>query len=471
MFSDLPRRLLRDVSVRLSLFYSLVFVLSTAGLFSLAYVLLARTLERKDQEILQSRITEYAAIYTAGGLAALESAVNGERFRATPGLGEQRSLFVRLVNRRNDVTFASVPPDWITNMKDLPNDLEGYRRHVGVLRVPVDEEREVAIASTVLYDGSLLQVGRSTGNRSSILQPFRRIFASVAALVIVVGFGTGIVLSRRAMRPIRQIVATASSIIQTGRLDTRVPERQAGDELDDMVRLFNSMLDRNQALIHAMRESLDNVAHDLRTPLTRLRGTAELALQGPQDAVTLRESLADCVEESERVLSMLRAVMDVAEAEAGMMRLDRTPHDLATLLREIIELYDYVAEQKSIQVDLRVHEACQASVDPTRMRQVFANLLDNALKYTPIQGRVIISTRSEPGRALVQFQDNGMGIPLEEQEKIWSRLYRGDKSRSQRGLGLGLSMVKAIVEAHQGRVSVESQPSSGSTFTVELPAV
>jgi signal transduction histidine kinase len=422
--------------LRIGVWYATLFVCGSMAIVTLTYMLASASLAQRDRQLIDSKLGLYATAYDRGGLDALAATVQAEQQTAP------ERLFVRVVDRGAEALVLSQPQGW--------------------------DVAALETASVRLADGTLVQVGKSTEARDDLLARFRAALGLVTLSVVLIALTGGALATRTALKPIRQLVAAVQRIIATGRTDTRVSLAERRDAIDELSALFNAMLDKIEGLVEGMRGALDNASHDLRTPMTRLRAAAEMALAAPPDLNRYRDALADCVEEADRVLVMLTTLMDITEAESGAMPLRREPVALHEIVARASDLYRETAEAKGVTLAVHAADDVRVNVDRTRLEQVAANLLDNAIKYTPAGGRVEIAAGREGGRAVLRVTDTGMGIPADELPRIWDRLFRGDRSRAERGLGLGLSLVKAIVEAHGGTVSVASQPGQGSTFTVAL---
>jgi signal transduction histidine kinase len=423
--------------LRLGAWYATLFVAGSLAIVALTYMLTSSSLAQRDRQIIDSKLGTYAAAYDSGGIDGLANVVRAEQQTAP------ERLYVRVTDRfGGEAVVLSQPEGW-----DVASLETGNIR---------------------LSDGTLIQVGKSTDARDDVLSRFRAALGLVTLSIFIIALTGGALATRSALRPIRKLIAAVQRIVTTGRTDERVALGDTHDAIDELTTLFNAMLDRIEGLVTGMRGALDNVSHDLRTPMTHLRGSAELALAGPADIDRYREALADCVEEADRVLVMLTTLMDISEAESGAIALHREMVPLGDVVARAVDLYRDTAEVKGVTLESDVDAGVVVSIDRLRFEQVAANLLDNAIKYTPSGGRVDISVAREGGRAVLRVRDSGVGIPAAELPRIWERLFRGDQSRTERGLGLGLSLVKAVVEAHGGTVSVESQPGGGSTFTVRL---
>ena len=458
----------QSLAIRLAAIYSVVFAAGAVALFGILYWILANSLESRDRAAVELRAGEYAQAYEQGGALALRARLSAD---SSP---EVRSLFVRLLGAGGETVFATVPSDWVEpkfEQRLVPDGWGGWTtQQVHSVRVPRDAARDFSVASRVLADGRLIQVARSTDSRAVLLAPLRADFAGVGAVALVLSLSAGTFLAWRATRPLREVANTARRILEEHDLSARIPAPRGSGELAVLARQLNTLLDKNSKHIRVLRETLDDLAHDLRTPLTRLRGTAELALRDGGNPAEARSALADCVEETDRVQHLLEVLLDVSAAEAGALSLRRQRVDLCVLATRAADLYREVAEQKNIAIKLDLPAATELDGDPVRIGQAISNLVDNALKYTPDGGLVTISVAREAGAVTLTVTDNGPGVPPAEREAVWRRLYRGDSSRSQRGFGLGLPLVRAVAEAHGGSATIGDAPGGGARFQLRFPA-
>ena len=320
--------------------------------------------------------------------------------------------------------------------------------------------------------------GRSIG-MIVVAQSLQSVNDTLSRLATLLGFGTigglllafivGAFLARRALAPIDQMTQSARSISDAGDLTQRIQQPPTRDEVGRLAATFNDMLERIEELFRAQQRILADVSHELRSPLTAIRGNLDLLRRGAFENSAERDaSLAAIDSESARMQRMVQDLLLLAQADAGV-QIQKQVVELDTVLLDVYRQARLKAG--GVKVTLGSEDQAQVMGDPDRLKQLFTNLVDNAIKYTPSGGEVTLSLVRDPQWVHVAVADTGAGIPEADLPKIFERFYRVDKARSRDrgGTGLGLSIVKWIVDAHGGRIDVKSEVGKGTTFTVSLP--
>jgi signal transduction histidine kinase len=459
----------KKIGFQISIRYTTILILCALLLFFASHFVFTAILSHKDKKSIQEKINEISQLYEREGLDAVKNEISRTRNEDL-----RKNFFVRVASPENSTLYSSDPAEFedfdVESALNVATPANGWVTLSETSRVDefeiLKKSEVLEISTRKMNDGALLQVGKTSEYREDTMASFRWILALVMIPIVL---GASALLSFRTLRPLQSLISTVKEI-ERGRMHTRVPVTGSGDELDELAKLFNKMLERIETLILGMRSSLDNVAHDLRTPITRFRAVAESALQSEQNGNSHREALADCLEESERIVAMLDTLMDISEAETGSMKLNLETVNASELIQETVELYQDVADDKQISINVSADPQLKIKADRNRMRQVLANLLDNAIKYTDPKGKIHLTAELQSGEVVILIKDTGTGIVVEELPRIWERLYRSDTSRSKRGLGLGLSLVRAVVQTHGGRVEAHSEGlGAGSLFKISFP--
>ena len=453
----------RTLAVRLTRWYAVAFMVFLGSAFLSLYLVIAIILDRRMTDDLVEDVGEFAGYFREQGLARVKDEIASELHAEDPQL-----VVFQLLQRDGQILYSSdvghwqgltVHADWIRQV---------YQRgepYLWTVDLPGQEFRS-NVALGALDERTLVLIGESTEEQAELLVVLISIFTVMLVLAVPVVLLVGWFIAQRAARGIAAVSRTAAQITG-GRFDQRVEFEAEDIEVHILVDSFNAMLTRIRDLVVEMREMTDNIAHDMRSPLARIRAISESALQITGASDPQRNAAADIIQECDRLLQMINTTLDLAEA--GAVGNDIEQVDLSLLITDACELFEPVADDKQLQLTSQLATSCQVSGNVPKLQRMLANILDNAIKYTPSGGKVAVTLRVGQAAHIITVADTGIGIREEDQLRIFDRFFRCDKSRSIEGFGMGLSFSRAVAHAHGGDIAVTSEPGAGSIFTITLP--
>lgn len=500
MSSKKERSFLGTVTFRLTLLFVV--------LFALLLIAVLVPIDFSLRSIMLSRLD--AKIASALGDFSYYDSLLERRPQEGPGIitdnitwnasteGEDKVLWLLLSAQRDVITSSHAQPweneltDIVDSVPDLPSradapdplparlpahaaltllETTGVKQLAALTTKTLSSSKERVRIAYLRYPNGMTMVGAyRLADVDQLLGQYRRVLASAFGIVLVVGGGLGFLIAQRAMSGVRRVTQTAMSI-DKGELGRRVSAEFHGHEIADMARAFNGMLDRIEALVKELEDTTNNIAHDLRSPITRIRGLAETTLASHASAEELRLMAAETIRESDRLVEMINTMLEIAQIDSGLTPIGNARVDMTEVARQAVDLFGPVAEDKHQTLRYfsgKPHLWVQGRLNS--LQRMVANLLDNAIKFTPPHGTVDVSLACRDRRIILEIRDTGIGIDAKKLPHIFERFYRGDESRSTAGNGLGLSLAQAAARLHKGSISVQSTPQKGSTFTVTLPA-
>lgn len=453
-----------NIKLKLFLWYIITMVLTLLFSFSILYYLLHESTLQTVINDLYSERYEMQKLLESDGIDAVCSLAIAEA--ESEGVDK---VFVRILNYEMDVISQSNMDSW----GYIPLEQEKFRPMddsdgATVERLRRENSEEIQVLHGTIGKGYHVQMGQSLGEERFLLQKCVEIFSKAVPVFILVAGLLGWFVARSTLSGIQALTRTAQEISR-GHFHRRVEVRRGGSEIEKLAETFNAMLERIESLIAGMRQVTEGIAHDLKSPISRIRGTAEMNIETGCSQRDCEEMAGNTIEECDRLLEMINALLQISEAESGAMKIDSEFLDVSYMIRNACALYQASAENKAISLETEAPEYVSFCGDKRRLQRMIANILDNAVKYTPEGGRIRVVLEDAEDRISITVADTGAGIAAEDLHHIFERLYRGDRSRTTPGHGLGLSLAQAVAFAHGGEILVESTPGKGSTFTVILP--
>ena len=453
-------RLLRTSTFRLSLLYVALFGASVLVLLAFIYWTTVRVIDSQTSDTIEAEVRGLAEQYRARGIRQLVAVIEE---RSGP-YGDPDSVYLLADPglRRLAGNLSAWPRE--------ATGAEGGWVEVLATRASGEEAHGTIRARTfVLPGGFRLLVGRDPRGRADFEGLILESLGYALGITLVLGLLGGLVMSRRMLRRVDAVRETGQRIVR-GDLSRRMPVTGVGDEFDRLSITVNEMLDEIETLMTGLRTVTDSVAHDLRSPLTRLKSRLELALrEGPAGEGSHRAALERAIAETDAILRTFATLMEIARAESGHAGIAMEPVDLRAIVADMVELYAPLAEEKGLAVEAALEESGEVAGHGQFLSQLVANLLDNALAYTP-DGRIGVSlAREESGAVRLTVEDSGPGIPAGERERVLQRFVRLDASRSGGGSGLGLSLVTGVATLHRAALALDESPFGGLRVSLTFP--
>jgi signal transduction histidine kinase len=449
-------RLLSTTTFRLAALYLVLFAASVLALLGFIYYSTADFIERQTEATIEAEITGLREQFTERGLQGLVDTIRAR------SADRQSGSSIYLITDAALVPIAGNLSAWPVGEEVRPN----WISFPVTSQIHGAVEENTALAAVLVLGKLHLLVGRDLHDAAVFRGRITRTLAWSALLTLALGVAGGLFITRNMLARVEAVNRTSERIIH-GDLTQRVPLTGSGDEFDQLSANLNAMLDRIERLMLGMRQVTDNIAHDLRTPLARLRARLEVTLLERPDAGRYGEALRETIAEADILLGTFNALLTIAEAEAGSRREAMAVVDLAEIARSVAELYEPVADDKGIALAVDSAPAIPVHGDRHLLSQAIANLLDNALKYTPA-GSITLRARQTGETARVEVADTGPGVPADRRDAVFDRFVRLEGSRSTPGNGLGLSLVRAVARLHGGDAWLEDN-NPGLKAVITLP--